>query len=237
MKLLSIKEALSKKNRQQTLQVLRAQEIGEELDERRTTLNELREQFDLTLKNQQEVWAKEKEDHATWRNEAQTEVMRLEERRFLALLPLEKDKEKLNNERQTFEADKALFDAEKLVFEENKLSFTARLDQVAERELQVSKAEQSVSIRQQGVEQQAISIGAQSKQLTEQLVEFSREMERKNNDLATRETVLKSQTTANEVQAGYLKHWEFDLKQLQVGIRDGYTQLEKSKQEILNNKQ
>ncbi len=232
MKLLSIKETVAKKDKQLALQVLRNQEIAEQAENRRGELNDIEVEFQQTLKTQQDVWAKEKEDHATWRNEAQVEVFSLENRRYLALLPLETQQEQLNNDKRAFEERVAAFEAEKLIFEEAKSSLMSQLDQVAERELLVGRSEKELALRKKGVEQQASSIAAQSKQLTIHLTEFSREMSVKNADLVNREIMVKAQTAGNAAQKERLEQWEQELREERRKLRDAYQQLEKSTKEI-----
>lgn len=232
MKLLSIKDNSAAKDKQRTLQILEAKDLHEEIERRRAKLNDLHDTFDQTLRDQQKKWSEEIEKHADWKNVAQAEVVELEKRRFLALLPLEDAKKDLNNQQQAFAADKAVFEIEKEQFEENKLSFAVRLDQVAERELQVSKDEKSLAIRRKGVEDQAASIAAQSKQLSIHLTEFSREIERKNEAFAIRETAVKAREDVIEIERSRLQQWETDLSNRELGLKDKYRQLEKTTKEI-----
>ncbi|SRR6266481_9350473 len=234
MKLLSIKETVARKDKQQQLQAIRAQEIGETLESRRTQLNDLEAEFDQKLSHQQSLWAEEVEKHALWRNQAQAEVMTLENKRYLALLPLEKQQEELNNEREALEASKSAFSAEKQHFEELKMALKTRLDEVAERELRATNTEYELTVRKQGIDQQGTSIAAQSKELTARLMEFSREMLAKTTNLAEREKTLKAQTDGNAAQVARLAGWEQELKNERRGLQDGYEQLARSKIEILN---
>lgn len=234
MKLLSIKDDKQKKDTQQALQKIRAQEIGEELDNKRSSLNQINDTFDETLKNQQQVWAEEKEAHAQWRNQAQIEVSQLENKRFLALLPVEKERENLNNERQEFEVTKTVFETEKETFEQSTLALKARLDEVSEREIQVSNQEKSVLVRQRGVELQAASVIHQSNTLSQQLEKFLQDTKDKQFQLSELENVLAAKSDTVEIHKRRLEAWEIELNRRERLLQSNYAALAAAKTEAAN---
>jgi len=228
MKLLSSKEQTSKTDRELTLKKLRTAEITEEFERKRGSLNEINDEFENALKKQRVLFVKEKEEQLQQILSLKKEVQELEKRRFLALLPLDEEKKKIENEREQLIAEKEVLNSEKSYFEVSVENFKDQLDKVSEREVSISKREMVIDAREQGVRLQSESIKKQSEELSLRMERFIQESNVQTRIFTSKEVEVTAKQEIVTIAENRLKTWEKDLVDRERALKDKYQTLERT---------
>ncbi len=234
MRLLKIQEQKKKVDVEQRLQVMRAQEIGEELESKRTQLNALNDDFDNALKMHRFAFEEEKEELAAAISALKTEVAELERRKKQALLPLEEREKAVEDEKQKLRRAKELLDERNQELDDNLEYVAQRLDVIAERELQVTSGENSLDIRRKGVEAQATSITAQSRALSDHMQAFALQIASERKSVFAEQQKLEATKTYIDNERIRQQHRELQFINERRALLDAYKTLERNYQRLQN---
>ena len=190
MKLFSPEEIKTSKAAELARDVFRTQDIKKALDSARTTLNDTKALFDVTLANQRVAWATEQEKAIKTISDLQKEVSDLEGRRQTLLIPIDIDRKKVDN--MIMEANEFLTQAIQKQKDADELveKLEDRLEEVSEKDEALTQRENNLLLKEKGAEAQSNAVILASSELTKQMQSFVADMENKENVFNTKKKEL-----------------------------------------------
>ena len=218
MKLLSFSEKKDQQQQEQTLKILRTQEVMELEKKANQNLAKAQADFQSTLATNREKWALELEEKQKMMDEMAKEIEVLEEKKKQALLPVTKQQREIYYSK--VENDKIFI---KLVKKEEEIEDTKqlleeKLTEVADREQQVLKEEQSQFVALKGVQlqQEQTRKGADTLYKEKVAFEISKQAEEaslleRKREVFLAETSFKAKTEKYARDMKVLKEWEAQL--------------------------
>ncbi len=234
MQLLKIQEQKKKVDVEQKLQVLRSQEIGEELETKRAQLNVLNDDFDKAMAVQSNIFEIEKSKLGTEIASLEREVDELERRKKQALLPLEEREKSIEDEKQKLRRAKELLDSGNEDLETNTELLKERIDAVSERELQVTNGENSLDLRRKGVESQATSVTHQSRALSEHMQVFALQVASEKRSIFSEQQKLEATKIYIDNERIRQQKREIQFSNERRALLDAYKTLERNYQRLQN---
>lgn len=190
MRLLTPEEIKASKASELARDLRRTQDIKETLDKTRTTLNNVKAEFDVTLANQRLVWIKEQEQALQTINDLNHEIEVLKREREQLLIPIDLDRKRADN--IITEASNLMAQAtdKQKYADELVEKIQDRLDEIGEKEESLQKREEHLFVREKGLEDQTEVTRKNSEQVTLQMQTFITEMEDKEKDFNTKKRRL-----------------------------------------------
>lgn len=228
MKLLQPKQQQQNKEKEDAIKRIRTAEINKEYEDKLRLFNILTTDFEKALEAQKDIYAKEKESHASWRAYKEEEVKELEIRKVHALLPITERETAVILKEEALREEFSLIEQAKASLEEEKELVYKRLDEIGERETQTSQAESYLSVRKQGIDAQAESIKLQSEQLSKTLEELAKASMEREQEYQTRKTILDARTDALEMKEVRLSEMDKELSDRERALTDKYQTLERT---------
>jgi hypothetical protein len=228
MKLFTTTEVNTTKQKQMGIDIRKANTVNEVLIKKRKELEKLEVEFEATISRQQAMWEKEKLEFIQSVNTLREEVKRLEDKRKQALIPLDEQKRKIQEDNDALWMEKAKFKEDKEEFEDELEFLEDKLSSVAERETEASRIAVIQQKEQSGIDSQKELVSKQSRDLSLAMFNFRKEAEIREKDIKTVEAVIILKQKA-------LKDKELELAKIEQGfvnreraIQDKYATLERT---------
>ena len=199
MKLFTTEEIKSSKATELARDIRRTQDIKETLDKERTSLNNIKAEFDKTLANQRVQWITEEETALLKIKALNEEVEKLNRARELSLIPIDIERKRVDN--VLMEANEALSLAtnKQKYADEMVENLQDRLDEVSENEQALKQREEHLFAREKGCEAQEKATKANAEALTVQVQSWIADVTKKDAELQERKTAIELQEiTLNE---------------------------------------
>ncbi len=232
MKLFSPAEVGSRNSQQVTRDILRIQEVKEELKRQEMNLANSEAQFSESLVRQKEKWAQEIETHIKEKSAMEQEVRALESRRKQALIPIEFEREKAQNVLR--EAQELLQKSKEKEIHLDVLqeSLEKRLDDVSERELNLSSEEKALEMKQLAILHQQKTVNENTKALSESIQKFNDYVQVENDKIQQGKKEIFLEQQSIQARKEMLDRREEELHILSIQLEDGRKTLQRAFQRI-----
>lgn len=214
--LISIEEKIAQQSNQDLYKKLRSIELTKEYQAKLSLKNQLDDDFKKAQDEQQRVYREAKETHESWRKGAEDEVKALEERRRLALLPIEEDIKRVENETRKLEKDRQLLLQDRQALEDEKEVLFVRLDRVADREMRAVETQTRLSLQEQSLLEKKEQLSSLSQEFTASLRTYATEQKRQDAALKEREAKILLREKSLEGAILLLNKREERIKQYEV---------------------
>ncbi len=221
LKLFTPQEARDQNTGQQTRDIMRTQEIKEEINKSQRELALHEANFSKMLASQRARWAKEEEEHSVRVSEMTNEIRHLQQNKDELLIPIDLELKKAQN--ITREAERKLAEASKIKPDVEYLRdlFEEKWDEVVDREEQVGKAEKKLLVKKEGMklEQELISKNHQS--VLNEWASFNEYKKSQEKLIKEEYSKLRIIELAQETKTKELEAKEKDLHDREIKLQDG----------------
>lgn len=155
MQLLTPQAVKDLRGGEQVREALRIKETQEAIKKLNMNLANAEADFASTLARQNKEWAKQEEDHAARVKEMQKEIETLEEKRRIALIPVETLKKEASELMQLAKDSLEKNKAKESELEDIQMHLEDLLDEAGARKIDLLEFEKRLDVREKGIGQQA----------------------------------------------------------------------------------
>lgn len=232
MKLFTVADLASKKEAQTVADIRRLQTVSKELLQSHQSLNKLEADFALTMEKQREQWTEENNTQTAIGDALRHEVMRLEERKQQALIPLEQRAQELDNrDKELSQWESELAQKTDSLTDEAEL-LQEKLSAVAERESHAKKIGRELQLASDGIVAQKAQIALQAHELGKEITSAIQADIERQNAVERREIAMNLKEGGMIAREERLALLDQDLSMREDRLKDRYLMLERTTQEL-----
>ena len=218
MKLFTPQESKDSKEKETALNIMRTQEVRKVLGESQKQLQKIEATFDITLANQRKQFIDMQKQEMDKLQTIQREVATLEDKRLQLLLPIEPEREKIEDILR--KAQIILNNAETKEEDMNEMEalLEERLDNISEQEQKVIDTERKIRSKLQGIEYQEEMTKIGAKKLSDEIAKFTAESKAKDKELIERKIELDkyNYSVTAKVNSVVLKEADLEIREKQL---------------------
>lgn len=227
MKLLSPSEAQKRARNDDALNAVRSKELSDEVNRKHVELAQMEEAGAKFLASQRARWALEDQEHLSYKLGLLKEIEGLEERKRIALIPIEeREKEAENKMQEAFAVLTRATEKEKYA-DTMASTFEKRFDEFAEQELELKDLRSALNRREAGVKAQekhtaqyAEGVSKAGQLFLEKSHAKEHEQEQRANDLQAIQFGLDVRKIAQDDKERELNEREINLKSRYVALEE-----------------
>lgn len=218
MLLLTPTEAQRRTRNDDALKAVRSRELADEVNKRRSELNQTESDFQKLLASQRARWALEEQDHMRHVMQNDADAKAIEKWKQETLVHIESLRKEAENELEDVRLREKKADEKEKYSDSLALTLETRLDEVSEMQHQSSELKKSLERREKGVKmQEKLTSQRASEQAVAARIFLEKSAEREQNalikaqDLDIREINIDSRAKTLDERAGALEEREYQV--------------------------
>lgn len=231
MKLLTPIETRNKKETQNIALSSRGASLDEAIVTKRKELLSLDEEFLRTIENNRAIRVQEENQWEGSNSKLRVETEELENRKRLALLPLEQREKEIENAHEVLSQREEKVSKKEDEVSKNLELLELRLDDASERLENVHKRSQELDRREKGVEAQETQTRARTNDFNALLTKTLTNLDQQRLDIALRLKETEGKEMVSQEKETRLKQKEQDLVSREIRLADRYAMLERTTEE------
>jgi chromosome segregation ATPase len=232
VKLFSSNAVASNREAQAVSEIKRLDTVNKELTTKRLELIKLEADFVVALDQQTTQYEKEQAEHNIKVNLLKEEVVRLEERKKQALIPLEENYKKIDTKNSELLIKEAELQKREEEIEERAELLQEKLSDVSDREVQADIIAQKQVVTQLGIDHQKAQSALQAKEMSETMITSLAELGTRENAVSRRETTTSLKEKELIGKEEQLAKIETGFVNREIKLQDQYLMLERTTKEI-----